>query len=118
MIGFRPVTFSRRALFAFAMLSVAAAGSGARADDGAARARPSGSVHHDEIARAVAQGRALPLAQVLAKLGDRLPGRIVRVEIEDEDGRLVYEFKVVDTSGQRREFYVDALTADILEEDD
>jgi uncharacterized membrane protein YkoI len=118
MIGLRPVMFSRRALLAFAVLAVVAADSGARADDGPTRARPSGSVHHDDIARAVAQGRALPLAQVLAKLGDRLPGRIVRVEMEDEDGRLVYEFKVVDPLGRRREFYVDALTADILEEDD
>lgn len=112
------VTFSRRALLALVFFSAVAADGGARADDGPVRARPSGSVHHDDIAHAVAQGRALPLAQVLAKLGDRLPGRLVRVEMEDEDGRLVYEFMVVDASGRRREVYVDALTAVILEEDD
>lgn len=109
---------SRRVLLACALLPAFLAEGGARADERPETARQRGAVHHDDIARAVAQGRALPLAEVLEKLGDRLPGRLVRVEIEDEDGRLVYEFKVVDPSGRRREIYVDALTADILKEDD
>jgi uncharacterized membrane protein YkoI len=67
---------------------------------------------------AVARGLILPLAEVMARLAGKLPGRVVGVEIEREDGRFVYEFKVIDARGRRREVYVDAATAAILKVDD
>ncbi len=69
------------------------------------------------LQKAVDLGLVLPLAEVLARVKDRLPGRVVSVEIERKRDRFVYEFKVVDAGGRRREVYVDAASADILEID-
>lgn len=111
---------SRRRLLALALLAAAAL---AAATPPPARADAHGRVRqrvddHDAIARAVAAGRALPLAEVMARLGDRLGGRVVRIELETEADRLVYEFKVIGPDGRRREVLVDALTAAIVEHDD
>lgn len=70
--------------------------------------------HDFEAAReAVESGEALPLAEILARVGGRLPGEIVAVEIERQGGTWVYEFKVVDAAGRRREIHVDARTGEI-----
>lgn len=73
---------------------------------------------HDRARRAVERGEALPLQEVLARVGEDLPGRVVEIEIEREDGRWIYEIKVIDAAGRLREIHVDARTARILERDD
>lgn len=73
---------------------------------------------HDRARRAVERGEALPLREVLARLGDGLPGRVVEIEFDREDGRWVYELKVIDAAGRLLEVYVDARTARILDRDD
>ncbi len=73
---------------------------------------------HDRARRAVERGEALPLREVLARLGDGLGGRVVEIEFEREHGRWVYELKVIDAEGRLREIYVDARTARILKQDD
>jgi hypothetical protein len=50
--------------------------SGARADDD----------DHDFAKRALEQGRALPLADIIAKVSPQAPGKVIEVELEDEDG--------------------------------
>ena len=69
---------------------------------------------HYRARRALAEGRARPLAEVLERVRNRLGGEVVGVEFEREDGRYVYEFKVVTPTGLLREVYVDAETAEIL----
>jgi uncharacterized membrane protein YkoI len=70
--------------------------------------------HDFEAARqAVESGGALPLAEILARVGGALPGEIVAVEIERQGATWVYEFKVVDGTGRRREIHVDARTGEI-----
>ena len=64
--------------------------------------------------KAVQRGEALPLGTVLARVSDRLGGEILAIEIEREDGRWVYEFRIADANGQRRAVYVDAATAEIV----
>lgn len=77
-----------------------------------------GQVEHrhdyEEALKAVQQGEALPLAVVLARVGDRLGGEVLAIEIERENGRWVYEFRIVDGNGQRRAVYVDAATAEVV----
>lgn len=69
-----------------------------------------------EAARqAVQNGEALPLSEILARVGGALPGQIVGVEIERDDGVWIYEFRVVDAAGRRREVHVDALTGALRE---
>ena len=45
----------------------------------------------------------------------RVPGRIVGWEVEKEDGRVQYEFKIVKMNGKRYEVEIDALTGKIVE---
>lgn len=54
------------------------------------------------------------MAQVLERLYARIPGEIVGVEFEREDGRWIYEFKLVDRIGRLLEVQVDAATGNIL----
>jgi uncharacterized membrane protein YkoI len=70
--------------------------------------------HDFEAARqAVERGEALPLTAILERVRGVLPGEIVAVEIERQGGAWIYEFKVVDATGRRREVRVDALTGEI-----
>lgn len=74
-----------------------------------------------EFARdAVERGEILPLAEVLARLQDSHPGRVVEVEFEDEDGILAYEIGLVTADGRLIEVELDARTGRILalDEDD
>lgn len=77
-----------------------------------------GDDDHEEARRAVQSGQALPLAEILQRLDDRLGGDIIEVEFEREDDRYVYEFTVITPSGRLLEIYVDALSAAIVEIDD
>lgn len=67
----------------------------------------------DEMRHAVERGEIRSLADILAALHGKLPGEVAGVEIEHEDGRWLYEFRVVDSKGRLFEVYVDARTATI-----
>jgi uncharacterized membrane protein YkoI len=75
-----------------------------------------------EIARkALLEGRIRSLSEITEKVKPELPGTILGVELEVEDGgRIVYEFDVIDQDGRLKEVDVDAATGDILsiEDDD
>jgi uncharacterized membrane protein YkoI len=68
---------------------------------------------HDAVRRAVERGDIRPLAEILAAVRGRLPGDVVGVEVEQKNGRWLYEFRVVDRNGRLFEVYVDARTARI-----
>lgn len=65
----------------------------------------------DEVRHAVDRGEIRSLADVLAAIRGKLPGEIAGVEIERENGRWLYEFRVIDDQGRLFEVYVDARTA-------
>lgn len=44
----------------------------------------------------------------------RVPGKAVEAEIEKEDGRAVYEIKIIDTTNNKRKVHVDARTGDVM----
>lgn len=74
-----------------------------------------------EIARdAVARGEILPLAQVLQQVQRIYPGRVIDVELDDDDGLLIYEIEMITPDGRYVEIEVDAATGSVLdyEEDD
>jgi uncharacterized membrane protein YkoI len=72
---------------------------------GAAMADPD---DHERAHRAVERGEMKSLADILAIVRDKLPGEVAGVEIEQEDGHWVYEFRVVDSKGRLFDVYVDA----------
>lgn len=71
--------------------------------------------------RALQEGRIKSLSEITEKVKPKLPGNIIAVELEvEDDGRIVYEFDVLDPSGRLMEVDVDAATGEILsiEDDD
>lgn len=54
------------------------------------------------------RGRIVPLEQLLQSLAQQLPGRAVGVELEEDDGRMVYELKWLLPDGRRLEIEIDA----------
>lgn len=73
---------------------------------------------YDRALRAVEQGEALPLAEILERFRpELLGGEIAGVEFERKHGRWVYELKVIDRSGRLWEFYVDAASAELLKKE-
>lgn len=83
-----------------AALLLACAAGAVRADDD----------DHDAARRAREAGAVLPLAALQERVRAELGGRIVGVEFEREDGRYVYEFRVLMPDGRLREVEVDART--------
>jgi uncharacterized membrane protein YkoI len=68
---------------------------------------------HDEAHHAIERGEVRPLSEIVAALRGKLPGDIVRVEIERENGHWFYEFRTVDTQGRLFEVHVDARTGEV-----
>lgn len=84
---------------AFAMLLLATL-------PGAADDRDEG--RRDAVRRAVEAGEIRSLADILTAVRGKLPGEVAGVEIERDDGRWLYEFRVIDRNGRLYEVYVDA----------
>ena len=72
---------------------------------------------HDDQERAraaLAAGEIRPLAEILAEVERRYLGRVIEVELDREEGRWVYEIKLLPPSGRVFELEVDAATAALL----
>jgi uncharacterized membrane protein YkoI len=69
---------------------------------------------HDQARRAVERGEALPLLEILTRVRSQLGGEVVGVSFKRKRDGWVYEFKVIGSSGQLTEVYVDAASAEIL----
>lgn len=74
---------------------------------------PAHAHDHDEARRAVEAGEARPLTEILSIVRDKLPGEIVRVNLERRHGLWAYELRVVDSKGQLFEVHVDARSGEI-----
>ena len=66
---------------------------------------------------ALSGGEIRPLTEVLAVAKEKLPGEVIKVELEREDGVWVYEVKVLTTSGRRREIEINAKTLAVIKID-
>ena len=73
---------------------------------------------HELARRALEEGRALPFAEILAKMKPDLPGKVIEVVLEIDDGNLVYDLKVLSPKGRLQEIEVDAATGKILKMED
>jgi uncharacterized membrane protein YkoI len=68
---------------------------------------------HDAVRRAVQSGEIRPLTEILAAIRGKLPGEVVGVEVEQKNGRWLYEFRALDRAGRLFEVYVDARSGEI-----
>ena len=80
-------------------------------------ALPATARDHDDQDRAraaLAAGEIRPLAEILAEVERRNLGRVIEIDLDREDGRWVYELKLLPSSGRVFELEVDAATAALL----
>ena len=73
-----------------------------------AQARARGAQDHDRARRALEAGEILPLRTILERVAVEHPGRVLEVELEREDGRWVYEIKLLRAGGSLIRLEVDA----------
>jgi len=59
-------------------------------------------------------GEIRSLSQVLAVAREKMPGEVVKIELEREKGIWVYEIKILTRSGERREIEIDAQTLNVI----
>ena len=71
----------------------------------------------EDAGEAVRSGKAMSISRILKQVRPRL-GEILEIELEEDDGRLVYEIRYMTREGRRREAYVDARTGRILSSED
>jgi uncharacterized membrane protein YkoI len=95
----------KTAVLGLAGLVLAAAAVPGRADDD----------DHERARAALERGEALPLRAVLDRAVADVPGRLLEVELEEEDGRLVYEVELLAEGGRVVELVYDARTGALLE---
>ena len=98
---------NRRVFFAAVGLCLPAASAGTEH-------RRGGKRDHERARRAFQQGEIRSLSEILADLRPQLDGEIIEVELEDEGGTYVYEFKVLTPTGRVREIKVNAATGKVI----
>lgn len=72
----------------------------------------------DRLRDAVARGEVMPLSALQEKVRKAFPGEIIRVELDEDDGRFIYEFRVLQSNGRLFEIEMDARTGAVLDVDD
>lgn len=70
---------------------------------------------HQKSRHLVEQGDILPLQQILERLGQERAGRVLEVELENEDDRYIYEIELLGEAGRVWEYEIDASTGEILD---
>ncbi len=69
---------------------------------------------HDRARAALVAGEVLPLDDVLQRVARQHPGHVLEVELEREDGRWVYELKLLQGDGGVLKLEVDARDGTVL----
>jgi uncharacterized membrane protein YkoI len=98
-------------LIALASLAGSAAGLGAVAGDKGAH---KGMSEQEEARAALLRGEILPLSRILRTVAQRLPGDVLKVEIERENNVLIYEIKVLTKTGRIRKIKLNARNGAVI----
>jgi hypothetical protein len=119
-IGLRNCMFDRRQFMSLCILTFAVSGK-AFADEwpgyGERRRRRNRDGDHESAHRALRDGRALPLAEILATIKGDLDGDVIDVDLKERAGLIIYKLKVLRPGGELAEMNVDALTGAILKQE-
>jgi uncharacterized membrane protein YkoI len=68
----------------------------------------------DRARAAVEAGQIRPLAQLLGEVERRYVGQVVETELEHDDGRWTYKFKLLPASGRLYRVVVDGATGAVV----
>lgn len=69
----------------------------------------------DRARAAVQDGKVLPLKTVLERLEREHPGQVLEVELEQDDGRWIYEIKLLQAGGRLVKLELDAASGAVLQ---
>ncbi len=67
----------------------------------------------EALRQAVEAGEVRPLADITAAARRKVPGEILGVKVEHEQGRWTYELRVLDDKGRLFEVHVDGQSGDV-----
>ncbi len=70
--------------------------------------------HWQELHEAVREERVVALPEILDWLEARYAGQVLEVELERDNGRLVYEIEMLGPQGQKVEFEFDAESGELI----
>jgi uncharacterized membrane protein YkoI len=73
---------------------------------------------HEAARLALARHEVLPLTKILAIAEQRAPGEVLKVELEEDDGRMKYDLKILARNGRVLELELDAKTGATLKLED
>lgn len=76
------------------------------------------AVSHEQARRLVEAGKIRPLQEIVEMLRAQIPGQHLETELEYDDNRLVYDFKILRPGGRIQEVEVDAASGKILKIED
>ena len=96
--------------FVLMALAVAAATAGT-----AAQAAERGHGDHDLARQALERGQVLPLRTVLEKVEREYQGQVLKVEFEHDDGRFIYEIRLLQQDGRMAKVKIDAVDGRVLQ---
>ena len=74
----------------------------------------SDSRDHELARQALQQGKVLPLRTVLDQVERDYQGQVIKVEFEHDDGRFIYELRVLQASGQLLKVKLNAVNGQVL----
>ena len=108
---------ARLALVPFVLLALAAPTVAATED---LRIPPPGvefedGIDADAVLRAVQQDELMPLDRVLDILRAERQGEVVEIELDVDDGRVIYDFDVLTPEGRLYAVAIDAVTGQVVE---
>ena len=72
----------------------------------------------DVARRLLEEGRIRPLEEIIVGVKAAVPGELIEVELELEDGIYVYDVKILGANGRVREVEADAKSGKILKIED
>jgi len=70
---------------------------------------------HERARAALERGEILPLLAILQRATGYQPGEVIEVELERDDGRWLYEVKLLTPAGVLMEMELDAATGALIE---
>jgi hypothetical protein len=69
---------------------------------------------HDLARQALEQGQVLPLHSVLDKVERDYQGQVLKIEFEHDDGRFIYEIRLLQDDGRMAKLKVDAVDGQVI----
>ena len=72
---------------------------------------------HNEAYELLRSGEILPLEKILEICRKQVQGHVLEVELEHEDGQLIYEIEILDEKGLAWEIELDARTGRIIKKE-